>query len=230
MMDLLSPNVLQCRLAREELAYLVRLFGATHLPGLPKDVETIMQVGSGGSLLQATERALLARRLLLVDDDRRLVADQLVASLIQICISPGFTVSIVQTDDDRGYSDLRIFNVAPNVTVLHELPLAGIHELTAITGMPFSLADSVMVSFPLGWSKLRSITLSIAELKQALPGITEYTLRLVDGQLWFSDDMPPDANAVRMERQVTREELIAALDTIGAPIRALSQLQIEPQP
>lgn len=231
MMDFLLDEIIQVTLSQEELAYLVRLSGATHLPGLRHDAATILNVESGDSLARAAERALLARGWLQVQGDRKLGVGPSLHSLIQLCIKPAYLASIAIAEQELSYSELHIFNVAPNITVLHEIPLAGIHQFTGVTHQVFDLGEKVLAFLPLANVASRRILLQIFSLLQAPPVTNQYTIWSAGGEYWFSETAAGEDDAdPAQKRGVTREELIVQLERIGEPIRAVSTLSIEPQP
>jgi hypothetical protein len=227
-MNTVSETTLTFSFSREELAYLVQQAGASKILGLSGTAQTILYPDKGNAVYATVERALLARGVLAVSETRQLVVAPLVLNLVKLCVRPAYTVTIVQKGMAENQSSYRIFHVLPRVLVIHRQQLSGVHELRAITGKPFDLAATMAVLLP-PVAPAFSISLQVASFLETTPVLQEFSIVGV-GNLWMlgrgdsADNGPmPD------ERPVTREELIAFLDEIGEPIRALSQLQIEPQ-
>lgn len=230
-MDAFSGKSLTVTLSREELAYLVRLAGAGKMLGLDAPAATILRLEEKDGVYAAVERSLLARGMLYVQEDRHLAVAPALLDLVRLCIRPAYVVLVAVADDDDGkYTGLRIFHILPNVTVAHCQPLAGLHELTATMEQPFDLADMAATLLSPNDARVRRILLQISSLLQAPPVTNTYTIWCDDGHYWLREKRGEQDGAETEKHPVTREELIVKLESIGEPIRAISTLQIEPQP
>ena len=229
-MDSFSDTSLSLTLSREELAYMVRLNGASQIPGMDADVETILRPGSGDGFYAAVERALIARGMLSIEPDRRLAASPVLQELIRLCIRPAYAVVLALTDQFSNSTPTRRFYIVPNLSVLHRQPLPGIHQLTALTGKPFDLATMIAALLTSDGINSRHIVFRISSLMQSPPVTHEYTISCTDGEYWFSEYLVGEGGTAPAKRQVAREDLIVQIETIGKPIHAISTLQIEPQP
>lgn len=228
-MDSFTEKSLTATLSREELAYLVHLAGARKILGLDAPIAAILRLDEKDSVYAAVERSLLARGMLYVQEDGHLAAAPALLDLIRLCIKPAYVVQVAVTGADDQYIGWRIVHILPNVTVLHRQPLAGIHELTAVTDAPFDLANLAAALLALDDEAAHRIVLRISCLLQAPPVTNQYTIWSAGGKYWFRETAAGEDDAApAQKRQVTRDELIAKLHSIGEPIHAISTLSIEP--
>jgi hypothetical protein len=229
-MDSFTERALTVTLSREELAYLVHLAGASKIVGLDAPTATILRLGADDSFYAAVERSLLARGILYVQEDGRLAAVPFLLDLVRLCIKPAYVVIVAVAGADEKFTGLRIFHVLPNVTAVHRRSTAGIHELTATTEQPFDLVSMMMTLLSLNDTRIRRILLQISSLLQSPPITDEYIIRCDGDHYWLSGKRGEQDETEAEKQSLTREELIARLETIAAPIHAVSTLQSETQP
>ena len=135
-----GPDEVSIDFSAEELAYLLEVLGHTPLPLLGDDASSHHGPEVGAAIRAATERSLVARRILSPSgqsDGEPAVLQTAVAQLLSLVARPGLVAEIAKEDAE---GTARWYLAAlPEVSVEHAALSGGIHRLT-----PFPTADFLL--------------------------------------------------------------------------------------
>lgn len=135
-----GPDEVSIDFSAEELAFLLEVLGHARLPLLGDDPFSYQGLEAGGAIRAATERSLVARRILSPpwrSDDESPVLQTAVAQLLSLVARPGLVAEVARQDAEvaqRWY-----LAALPEVSVEHAALPGGIHRLT-----PFPTTDFLL--------------------------------------------------------------------------------------
>ncbi len=119
--------------SQEELSFLVQLFGVDTIPGLGENPFAFLSDESRELCMGIVQRSLLARAMLR-ERTAGIELNSFVASIVGICVRPGWVVTVATGDDD--HSTLTVYSVTPYATVRHTLQPPFLHHLTLLPVFP----------------------------------------------------------------------------------------------
>jgi hypothetical protein len=122
---------LSVTLSLEEVALLVRLFGAKTMPGMGTEPLAGIPPDQVNFLLSSADRSLRARRIISLSEDGKITIERFILALLGPCIAPEFSV-VSLCAKQGGAADMVYFHAAQMMTVEHVISGPGLHTFAAL--------------------------------------------------------------------------------------------------
>lgn len=127
-----TPDHWTLSLAREELALLIEVAGATTIPTLGSSPYGADDPAEIEALRQSAVRSLAERGLVRVEDGAITAIDSLLKGAIMFCVYPQSILSVMSRYATADSSRVEAYYQTPEVTVYHLAAQAEAHQLTLI--------------------------------------------------------------------------------------------------